>query len=61
MDLETWPNDDAANTFLHEAGYVLRKNGWRLPTPAHIPTEEEWSALYYLYKVWDMGNGVFFG
>ena len=61
MDLETWNDADNARMFLEDIGYILRRNGWRLPKPDHVPTEEEWSALYYLYKVWDVGNGVFFG
>ena len=49
--------DDKAIRFLEAAGYVLTRNWeWELPSPGHVPTAKELSAISYLFHEWDFGG-----
>lgn len=48
--------DMAAMGHLEAAGYKLGRDWhWTLPSPDHVPTAEELSALDYLVLEWDYG------
>ena len=57
-----WPDDDETGTqtatrFLEERGYRLdRAWMWVTPTPDHVITEDEDSAIVYLITEWDYGG-----
>lgn len=51
------PSDQVAMKYLQEHGYKLtRSYQWILPTPAHLPTEKEQSAIRFLINEWDFGG-----
>lgn len=55
-----WGIDDGpVIKFLEAAGYrMTRTFFWVLPTPDHVPTEKEYSAIDFLIDEWDFGGIV---
>jgi hypothetical protein len=53
-----WGIDDApVIAFLRTQGYELTRHWtWIAPTPNHVPSEKEWSAIYFLIDEWDFGG-----
>jgi hypothetical protein len=56
MDGDT-PSDKKAAEYLEAAGYRLRPNRfWDKPSPGHVVTTKEQSALDFLIMEWDYGG-----
>lgn len=55
-----WPEgDEQAISYLEAQGYTLTKQWeWIKPTPDHVITEREGSAIDYLVDEWDFGGVV---
>lgn len=52
-----WKDDSNATAFLTDRGYKLtREWEWVLPTPDHVPTEDEIDAINYMVEEWDYGG-----
>jgi len=53
-----FPGSDAqAMKFLESHGFCLTGDWtWKLPSPDHIVTEDEWDAIEYLVLEWDFGG-----
>lgn len=52
-------SDEKAMQYLKAAGYRLTRQWfWIKPTPAHSPTDKEWSAICFLVDEWDFGGIV---
>lgn len=51
--------EDKAEKYLADHGYILQRNWtWKLPTPDHKITEEEYGAMCFLIDEWDYGGFV---
>lgn len=56
-------DDMAAIMLLKSRGYretqpPLPAFHWQLPTPGHVPTDDENEALTYLFNEWDYGGVI---
>ena len=57
MSEEDAGGDQTAMTFLNDRGYRLRRDWtWLTPTPDHVITEDEDSAILFLMMEWDFGG-----
>jgi hypothetical protein len=53
------PSDKKAIKYLTAAGYILtREYQWKKPTPEHVPTDKEKSAIWFLIDEWDFGGYI---